>query len=291
MIAWGVDTGRELIELAGGARTIAVIGTAKNVGKTTALAAMCAATPGPFGAISVGRDGEARDVMDAREKPSLVFGPGTLVATARSLVARSPACEVIARTGERGALGPIVIVRTRARAAYEIAGPASALALRRVVDLLFEFGAQRVLIDGALDRMAALRSGDAVVVSTGAAAAPSPARAIEATADVVRRLQTPAYDPSRPFVRLEGALTSERVSELVHAGEQRQVVVSDATRIVARASALRSLDVRCERSVRPIACTVASRSQNRSFDLRELLEGVAHATGLPAFDVYAGARA
>jgi hypothetical protein len=291
MIAWGVDAGGELVRHAGFARCIAVIGTAKNVGKTTALRAMCRAVAGPFGALSVGRDGESRDVMDSLEKPELDFASGTLLATARSLVARSPACEVIAQTRERGALGPIVIVRTRAAGAYEIAGPASAPALRRVVDLLFELGARRVLIDGALDRMAALREGDAVVVATGAAAAPSVRRLAELTAGIVRRLRTPPFDPRRPFVRIDGALTSERASELARAGEIRQVVVADATRILARGAALDAIDVRCERSVRPIACTVSSRSPHRSFDPRELLEALAQATGLPAYDVYAGARA
>ena len=112
------------------------------------------------------------------------------------------------------------------------------------------------MIDGALDRMAALRQGDAVVVATGAAAAPTIRRMTEVTVEIVRRLKTAAYNPALPFVRVDGALTSERVNDLVRAGEKRQVVVADATRIIARGQALDALDVRCERPVRPIACTV-----------------------------------
>jgi hypothetical protein len=291
MIRWGVNAGSELLDLAGEAATIAVIGTAKNVGKTTALAAMCAEQQGAFGVLSVGRDGESRDVMDALEKPLLNFDAGTLLATAQSLVARSPACEVMVQTAERGALGPVVIVRTRARGAYEIAGPASAVALRRVVDRLFALGAARVLIDGALDRMAALRQGDAVVIATGAASAATPAAMIAATVEIVRRLQTPPVDPEKPFVRVGGALTGERALDFVRAGERRQVVVEDATRIVARGSVFDALDVRCERPVRPIACTVSSRGASRAFNVEAALSGVAAQTGLPAFDVFAGARA
>jgi hypothetical protein len=51
------------------------------------------------------------------------------------------------------------------------------------------------------------------------------------------------------------------------------------------------LDLRCERPLRPIACTVAPRGAERAFEPRAFLRAVADATGLPAYDVYAGEEA
>jgi hypothetical protein len=296
-----VDVGTALVESARaiGASSIAVVGTSKNAGKTVtvgAIAAALARARTPFGLCSIGRDGEAVDALDATPKPRFFLRPGVTVATATALLPRSPALEIVAATGERSALGPIVLARVRAPATVELAGPPSAAALRRVVRLLFGLGNSFVAIDGAVDRIAALRDGDdAIVAAVGAAGAPTPARAVDDVHALVARLRLRAWDPGRESVRVEGALTALAAAAFARAGERRQIVVRDATRVAFGGRTFLAfaarLDLRCERELRPVACTIASLAAERSFEPRNFLRAVAARTALPAYDVYAGAFA
>jgi hypothetical protein len=288
VIRYGVRGGHELLELAGDARCIAIAGSAKNAGKTTAAAALAAAMSEPFGIVSAGRDGERFDELDSRRKPRLRLPAGTLFATVRSLLPRSPACEIVEVTPERGALGDIVIARSRATGRYEVAGTATAAGLRRVIDTMQRRAGVRVIADGALDRAAALRSGDAVVVAVGAEARDENGVAAAAAA-IVRRLATPPADPDSAALTIDGALTSELAAKLAANGETRQVVVRDPTRITARGDVLARLTVRTLAPLRPIACVTNSIGRDRALDPARLLVEVARATGLPAFDLYAGA--
>jgi hypothetical protein len=294
-----MDVGKRLLDLAraAGAQSLAVVGTSKNAGKTVALAAVCDALQRAgtsFGLCSIGRDGESADALDAVAKPRYFLRPGAVAATASTLVPAHPACELLECSAERSALGPIVLVRARAAGYLEVAGPPAAAALRRIARAL----ATRtgfVLIDGAVDRIAALRDGDDAIVVAVGTAAPTPAHAVDDVRALVARLRLPEVDPTREALRIDGALSAAQAADLVRAGERRQIVVADPTRIAFGGrpfSALAAkLDLRVARCLRPIACTVAPRGAERAFEPRAFLEAVARATGLPAFDVYAGAEA
>jgi hypothetical protein len=279
-------------------RSIVVVGTGKNVGKTvtvTALADALVRSGVRFGIASIGRDGEAIDALEGTPKPRIFLRGDALLATAAPLLPAHPAVEIVAATNEESALGPIVLARVRAPGFFEIAGPPSAAALRLVVGRLFAGGAEIVLVDGAVDRIAALREEDAVVVATGAAIGPTPARVVEETATLVSCLRLPAVDRSRAAVEIEGALTAATAAALVRAGERRQIVVRDPTKIVAGGRAFaalqRGLDLRCERPLHPVACTAASIASVRAFEPASFLRLLAQAVELPCYDVYAGAAA
>ena len=294
-----MDVGRRLLERARaiGARTLAVVGTSKNAGKTVAVGAVCAALQAEgtsFGLCSTGRDGESIDALEGTPKPRYRLRRYALVATASALVPEHPACEILEVTRERSALGPIVFLRTRTTGYLEIAGPPNAAALRRIATALGGY-AEFVVIDGAIDRLAALRGArDAIVISVGTSA-PTQARAVDDARALVARLSIARFDPAEPALHLEGALTAARAAALVAAGERRQVVVGDATQITFAGRTFESfsskLDLRCEHALRPIACTVAPRGPERSFDPRAFLWAITEATGLPAYDVFAGAEA
>ena len=296
-----MDVGAALLARArvAGASSLAVVGTSKNAGKTVAIAAVCDALQREstvFGLCSIGRDGEPADALDGSPKPRLDLRAGTLIATAAALLPPHPASEVLAFSGETSALGPIVFARVRAPGRFEISGPPLANALRRIAVGLRERGARFVLIDGAVDRIAALRGGDdAIVVATGAAGAPSLAQAIDAAAALVARLRIPRPDATLEMLPISGALSLERAANLVAHGERRQIVVADPTRIAFGGKTFlrlaERLVLRCEHPLLPVACTVASLAPERSFEPAALLRGVARATGLPAFDVYAGEAA
>jgi hypothetical protein len=176
----------------------------------------------------------------------------------------------------------------------EIVGPPSAAALRRIV---VELGARAafVVIDGAVDRVAALRGGaDAVVVAVGAASAPTIARAAEEAAALVARLRIARVDPADESVTIVGALTAARAAAFLRAGEMRQIVVADATQIAFGGRTFlhlsAALRLRCERELHPIACTVAPLWAQGGFEPVSFARAVAAATSLPTYDVYFDTR-
>jgi len=292
--------GRALYDLARetGARSIFVVGTGKNVGKTVAMRAMYEAATDAgvtVGLTSIGRDGEAVDAGDAQPKPRLFLRPGTAVATARNVLPSTPASEILGISDLPTAAGRLLFARVQARAFYELVGPPTASGVREIVDRLLQF-ADLTIVDGAIDRIAALAGGDdAIVVSCGASAAATVSEAAGGIGALVQRLRVPAFDPKRPFVRVDGALTPAKSAALIAARETRQVVVRDPTQIAltgkAAAHALGALTVRCERPLRVIAATVASIGRDRAFEPRAFAHAVADATKLPTFDVYAGVLA
>ena len=281
-----------------GAPSLFIVGTGKNVGKTVTMRAVYRALiergvrPG---LASIGRDGEAIDVGDTGAKPRLWLEPGTVLATARAALPLSPASELLDLANVSTAVGPLAFARVRGAAHYELIGPPTASALRSVVERLLEF-APRILVDGAVDRIAALAGGDdAIVVACGAAAASTLEEAVDDVRALTLRLRTPRCEPGEPRVAIEGALTPARVAELLRAQETRAIVVRDPTQIAlsgrAAIAALERLRIRCERPLRVIAATVNSAGGDRWFEPRELARAVAHATGLPTFDVYTAERA
>jgi hypothetical protein len=164
-----------LSDLLDTSRTVAVVGLAKNTGKTETLATILGelrARDRTVGVTSIGRDGEDRDVLDhAVGKPPIRLAAGSLVATTDMLLRDSGVrCAVVARTGYRTPLGQVVVGRLLEGGAVQVAGPSTARATRAVADTLLDLGARQVLVDGALDRRmaAAPAVADAVVLATGA---------------------------------------------------------------------------------------------------------------------------
>src|SRR2546422_9002941 len=102
--------GARLGALISGVRRLALVGLAKNTGKTETLTVVLAerAHAGVLvGVTSIGRDGEEHDVIDARiSKPRVHLRRGSLVATTGELLSASgPQHERLAPTGVRTPLG------------------------------------------------------------------------------------------------------------------------------------------------------------------------------------------
>jgi hypothetical protein len=292
--------GDALLDLAraDGVRSLFVVGTAKNVGKTVAVRAICEAAARRglrYGLTSIGRDGEAIDASDALAKPRLFLRPPAVVATARDVLPNHPASEILDISSMMTAAGPLVFARVRQPGFYEIVGPPTASGIRDAVRRLREFGTEQTIVDGAIDRVAALAGGDdAIVVATGASGATTPAEAVDEIAALVQRLRVPRFDAREPYLRIDGALTAPIAAALANAGETRQVVVRDPTQIALSGKALlgfaKRLRLRCERPLRVVAATVASIGRDRYFEPASFAAAVAEATGLPTFDVYAANR-
>lgn len=191
----------QLSELTSGARALALVGLAKNTGKTVALAAILAehaAAGRSVGVTSIGRDGERHDVIDARiEKPSVELQAGDLVASTGALLSASALeHERIEQTGVRTPLGEVVIARLRERGDVEVAGPSAADDARAVAERMLALGAEQVLIDGAIDRRAASSPAvaDGLVMATGAILGDRLEDVVEMTRDAVDLVRLAASD-------------------------------------------------------------------------------------------------
>ena len=201
-------TAARLTDLLSGTRTLALVGLAKNTGKTVTLATILAehaAAGRRVGVTSIGRDGERHDVIDARiEKPSVELQAGDLVASTGALLRASGlAHERIEQTGVRTPLGEVVLARLSEPGAVEIAGPSTAADIRTVAERMLALGAEQVLIDGAIDRRAASSPAvaDGLVMATGAILGKDLEDVVTTTSDAVDLVRLPAVaerDEQRP---------------------------------------------------------------------------------------------
>lgn len=190
--------------LIGGVPRLALVGLAKNTGKTQTLTSILrehAQAGVPVGVTSIGRDGEERDAIDARiGKPRIHLREGSLLASADALLrASGVGCERLVRTGVRTPLGEVVIARLLERGAVEVAGPSAREDVRAVCDAMLSFGAQQVLIDGSIDRRAACAPNvaGALVMATGAVLGPDVQTVALATRDAVELVNLPTADLAR----------------------------------------------------------------------------------------------
>lgn len=152
---------------------IGIAGTAKNTGKTTALAAMIreAAARGLGVAVTgIGYDGEDRDTITGLPKPRLELPEGTIATTSeRCLRVSSAGGEMLLRTGYHTPLGEVVVLRIRRPGTLVIAGPSTTAALRHVCAIMAGYHTGPLFVDGSLNRIAPMAAADRLVIATGAA--------------------------------------------------------------------------------------------------------------------------
>jgi hypothetical protein len=200
-----------------GARRVAFLGLAKNVGKTTALLGVLAelARRGVLvGTTSAGRDGEEFDAITGEPKPRYRIARGQLVASAASTFdAASFPTREIATLPYTTRFGPIQVRRAEDQGEIEVIGPATASQLSGTAEALESAGAQLLLLDGAVGRraFAGARVSDAVVLSAGMSASGTLeglVTAATAAAGLVRLSGSGAGQNVREHV---GALTDEAI--------------------------------------------------------------------------------
>ena len=191
-----------------------MVGLAKNTGKTETLATILAehAEAGRrVGVTSIGRDGEEHDVIDSRiAKPRIRLVAGSIVATTGALLRASAlAHERLCETGMRTPLGEVVVAELREQGTIEVAGPSVAADVRTVSDAMAGYGAEQVLIDGAIDRRAASSPAvaDGLVMATGAVLGDTIERVATLTAAAVELVRLPLRgDPSAGAIELSRGL-------------------------------------------------------------------------------------
>ncbi|MBS3994364.1 MAG: hypothetical protein KGZ33_01095 [Alkaliphilus sp.] len=155
-------------------RIISVVGMAKNAGKTTTLNQLIDEAMDrsmTLGITSTGRDGEKKDVVTNTEKPLIYVEKGTLIATTEETFMYADATlELLEITTYHTALGRIIIARAVASGNVQVAGPSTSNEIKAISEKMLEYGAQLVIVDGAIDRIAAASPAitEATILATGA---------------------------------------------------------------------------------------------------------------------------
>jgi hypothetical protein len=219
------------------------VGTHKNSGKTTAfmrLAQTLHAEGDPVILCSLGRDGEARDQLFGHEKPPVRVEPGWRFVTHEAALADVP-CALVAPLPAWVDGRQLGLFEARAVGDVELWGPPVAADLRRILDACarFEVDGRRpaILVDGALDRQAALYQGPAgMVLCCKAGAFPSPELFCAWLASRRRLFLAPLHEGPLPSWRVtdgharlrdaalrevlvEGPLSQALAAELVACGD------------------------------------------------------------------------
>ncbi|MFA5523473.1 MAG: hypothetical protein WDA24_03870 [Tissierellales bacterium] len=190
-------------------KIISIVGMAKNSGKTVTLNKIieeAIENSITLGLTSTGRDGESQDIVTKTEKPSIYVEEGTLIATATETLELGDAkIEILDITDYNTPLGKIVIGKVKERGYIQLAGPQTNKGIRTVAEIMLNLGAQLVLIDGAINRIASASPSvsEGVVLATGAVLSRDMNKVIEETIHTINLFQLPEVKDPRAKALIE----------------------------------------------------------------------------------------
>lgn len=191
------------------AKSLSLAGMCKNAGKTTVFNRVIKElnqTKLTLGITSIGRDGEASDLVTGTYKPGIYVREGTIIGTAAGLLSSCDITkEIIGKTGIHTPMGEVIIVRARSDGNVQLAGPSMNSQLIEISQQFKDFGVEKVIIDGAISRksLCSTRVAESVILSTGASLHKS-------MDEVVRETQFAARILSLPFQEIQ------RTSEIIN---------------------------------------------------------------------------
>jgi hypothetical protein len=212
-------------------RTVAIVGCSKNSGKTTAMNHVLSGLQGGserVGLMSIGIDGEEADFWLGVPKPRVSVREGWLVATADKAIKGGTAqVRTMARTGAVTPLGELVLVRVERPGLLLLAGVRHKADVRVLVDLMVKHQAQKVLIDGAYQRLMAAdpEVSDGVILATGAILGRTVREVAKRTRATLDRLLLPAATDKADLELLADATRHRRPAVAEKSG--RIVVMPD----------------------------------------------------------------
>lgn len=183
------------LDLLSGYSSLSIIGMCKNAGKTTVLNHILRHSGDiPLGITSIGRDGESSDTVTKTKKPGIYIQKGSIIATAAGLL---PLCditkEILENTYIPTPMGEVIVMRALSDGNIQIAGPSIIEQLISLSADFRRFGAEKIIIDGAVSRktLCTRSLAEATVLCTGASCGRSIDAVIEDTAHVCEILTLP----------------------------------------------------------------------------------------------------
>ena len=218
-------------------RTVFIVGSRKNAGKTTFLNYALNRLRGgaPLGALSVGVDGEARDQVFGNPKPQVRAEKGDLLLCAESALKGADLhYEVLNVYPFTTAIGRPVLLRALRPGRAEISGPENNEQLAEIIADMRRHGAGTVFVDGAVDRITQVAAGGKAAFVYVARVEPEN---LDSSAAAIRLLWSASSVPlcrageklPEPVFIVDGALTPGRLpGKEVKRGT---LVVEDLTKI------------------------------------------------------------
>ncbi|MBN2875097.1 MAG: hypothetical protein JXM71_08375 [Spirochaetales bacterium] len=184
--------------------------------------------------LTVGYDGEARDLLSGARKPAVPIAVGDVFVTTERY-ARPCSPEILEALPGSTALGPLCVARARRAGTVALVGPEGNAAVARAIRLIVEGGlADTVFVDGAINRVtqAASLPGAQFVYTVRVDRA-----SLGAAVAKVRRMATLARLPlfeavaaaEENYASVEGALTADTAARLPESA--RRVLVEDFTKV------------------------------------------------------------
>jgi len=278
--------------------SIALIGMAKNVGKTTVLNYLISnfAKIGQSLAITgIGRDGEDIDIVTKTSKPRIYVSAGTIIATAENLL---PLCdatlEIISISNFDTPMGRVILAKTRSAGFVQIGGPGIIAHMEFIVNQLKRLNPDKILIDGAISRKSLATPGlaESVILSTGAALGGTMAEIIAKTRHTADLFCLPRAEPNEGDIYLPGAITDTIIRPLL-AGLQKntQIIADNASKIFISPDLYDKLRIKggvlaVRRPIALTAITVNPTSPHgNNFPPGDFLAQMQAATQIPCYDV------
>lgn len=215
--------------------SIAIIGMGKNAGKTTVLnhlLSLLADDKRTIAITSIGRDGEAVDVVTNTAKPGIWVRQGSLIVTTTGLLS---ACditrEIVMTTGISTPLGEVVILRALSGGAVQIAGPSMAEQLQLLMGALYEYGVSLVLVDGAISRktFASPAICEAVILCVGASGNADMEESIRETAYACKLLQLPQTGGAHAQRKMPFGAVTDRVIQVLSPKAGDEICAQDSS--------------------------------------------------------------
>ena len=184
-----------------GTRRLAIVGVAKNCGKTTALNRLMQLRrrlgAAPPALVSAGIDGEPKDLLLGTEKPPVFVAEDQWVATSEAAIRQSTArFEYVKSLGFTTPLGEVFVCRVLEAGEVILSGLRHRRELVDAVESLAQSGPGPVWVDGAYGRVVGAHPDVAgqVVVATGAICGRDVSEVVDKTDDLVSRLGIATID-------------------------------------------------------------------------------------------------
>lgn len=224
-------------------KVLGIAGTAKNTGKTTTTMALIETAGAkfiPLAVTSIGLDGEEFDQVTGLPKPRLSLPEDAYLVTAERCVNGGTAeLEVLGELNAKTPLGNLQLTRVKKGGRVLMAGPNNRRDLNEAVQNLEGKGAEILIVDGALNRMAPLAGTDVFVLATGAARSSNLATLRRETEILVQVLKLPPLIPGensahsyllnedgKRTLGTDSLLSSDRVKSIFkNTGEVKEIYI------------------------------------------------------------------
>jgi hypothetical protein len=178
---------------------LAIVGLAKNVGKTTTLNWIIEEGQNlelRLGLASIGVDGEKQDVWDLHQKPTIKIKEGMWAASAKAALQDCTArFRIVEEVKPTSPMGPVYLLECIREGDVKLAGTQTMKDIRSVWARFEQQGVSLSIVDGAYDRLASAQKeiAQGFILCTGAALDPNLEIAANKTEEILLRWQLPEW--------------------------------------------------------------------------------------------------